>query len=583
MKSIAEFERWLNSDFIDEETKKELIKIKKNEAEISDRFYKHLEFGTAGLRGIIGAGTNRMNKYTVGRATQGLANYIKKRGKEYMDRGVVIAYDSRHRSCEFALQTALVLSGNGIKAYLFDGIRPTPELSFAVRYLGTAAGVMITASHNPPKYNGYKVYWEDGGQITPDRAKEITGEIVKLASFSQIKTMDRQDAVSRGLLQLVGPEIDKEYIDRVVSLCLEKDMIKEHSDKLRIVYTPLHGTGNKLVNMALSRAGFRGFHVVREQAEPDPEFSTVKSPNPEEREALLLAIQHAERVGADIVLGTDPDCDRVGIAVKKSKGDFVVLSGNQIGALLVEYILSRRKKLGLYSPADVIIKSIVTSELGRVIARNYNVHTFDTLTGFKFIGEKIGEFARTGDKNFVFGYEESNGYLAGDFVRDKDGVIAVLLACETALYYKLRGMTLHDALEELFRKYGYYVERVKSIKLEGEEGLYNIKKIMQRLRYSRDELNKLFGYGLEETRDYLEGKVYFIEKDKYGKIDLPKSDVLYYRFHDGSWFCVRPSGTEPKIKFYFSVTAKEKKEAEEKLDKMQEKVFGFINPVLNKN
>lgn len=576
MRHELELDAWLKSSIIDKRTKDELLEIKDNCEEVKDRFCAYLEFGTAGLRGIIGAGTNRMNRYTVGRATQGLADYISTFGQGYKKRGMVIAYDTRRNSEEFALQTALVMAGNGIKAYLFEGIRPTPELSFAVRYLKAAAGVIITASHNPPEYNGYKVYWEDGGQITPARAKDITAKIDSIKDFSQVKMADRRTAMCEGLLEYIGPEIDGEYINKVTELLLNGGMVKEKGHNVEIVYTPLHGTGNVLMSTVLKKAGFSRVKIVEEQAVQDPCFSTVRSPNPEEREALQMAIEYAGRTGADIVIGTDPDCDRVGMAVRSKDGDYLVLTGNQIGALLVEYVLSQRQRLGLSSRDDVIIKTIVTSEIGRTIAGNYGVQTVDTLTGFKYIGEKIEEYSRNGSKNFVLGYEESNGYLAGSFVRDKDGVIASMLLCEAALYYKLQNLTFIDVLESIYGRYGYYCERTKSVKLEGEEGLIRIKAIMCHLRNSTDKINSAFGNQIIEFRDYLSGNILYLREETRTGTDFPKADVLYYRFMDESWLCVRPSGTEPKIKFYFAARGERKEEAEQRQKTMEQRLMNQL-------
>jgi len=579
MNYILEYNSWLNSNFIDEDTRRELLLIKGNEKEIEDRFFKHLEFGTAGLRGIIGAGINRMNIYTVAKSTQGLANYIKRVG-EKNENSVVIAYDSRHMSYEFALKAALVLNGNRIKAYLFESLRPTPELSFAVRELGAIAGIVITASHNPPQYNGFKVYWKDGGQITPDRAKEITSEVNRIKDFSHVKMLDQDRAVDDEFLVMIGKEIDEKYIQQVVSLCQDEGVVIRCGNDLNIVYTPLYGTGNKPVRNALRKAGFENINVVREQELPNPDFPTAKSPNPENPQALKLAIEKAKRINADIVLGTDPDCDRVGIAVRNDRGEFVVLTGNQIGALLVEYILFQKKNSGLISSEDVVIKSVVTSEMGRVIAKAYGVDTVDTLTGFKFIAEKIEEFSRTGEKNFVFGYEESNGYLTGNFVRDKDGVIACLLICEMALHYKLKGFTLYQALEGLFERYGYFMEDVKSIKQEGKEGEEKIKAIMEYFRDNLDEVNQIFSGKVKEFRDYLKGVNFFPATGENLTSELPSSNVLYYKLKDDCWFCIRPSGTEPRIKIYFSVVGEDKNKAHDKLQYIQDKVMNLVDRII---
>jgi phosphomannomutase len=576
MEYINEYKNWVNSPYIDEHTKKELQDIKNNEEEIKERFCAPLEFGTAGLRGLIGAGTNRMNVYTVGRAAQGLAKHIGSLGRQYAGRGVAIAYDTRRFSYEFALRTALVLNANGIKAYLFDGIRPVPLLSYAVRELKATAGIVVTASHNPCEYNGFKVYWEDGGQITQDRAERITQEIYGACDYCEVPVMDKKEAVREGLLTMVGTEIDRKYLDRVLSLCLDAEMIRAKGDKLGIVYTPLHGTGSRFVASVLANAGFTRVNTVKEQQEPHMDFPTVKSPNPEDREALEMAIMTAAERGSDIVVGTDPDADRIGIAAKNKKNQFETFTGNQIGALLVEYILYQRNRMGLSTDRDTIIKTIVTSEMGRAIAASYGTDTLDTLTGFKYIGEKIEEFSRTRARNFVFGYEESNGYLLGDFVRDKDGIIATLLVCEMALYYKNKGMTLAEVLEDLYRQHGYYIEDVVSVRLEGCEGLEKIKQIMQYFRGKRKEMAGILGEPVEEIRDYLNRVCYDGNGNPSGETHLPGSDVLYYKLKDRAWVCIRPSGTEPKLKLYFSITDAKRAEALKRLERIKAKTDALL-------
>ncbi len=574
---IYEYKNWVNSPLIDRHTKQELLDMENNEEEIRERFCTCLEFGTAGLRGLMGAGTNRMNLYTVGRAAQGLANHINLLGRQYADRGVVIAYDSRRLSYEFALRAALVLNANRIKAYLFDNIRPTPLLSFAVRELGATAGIVVTASHNPSQYNGFKVYWEDGGQITQDRAERITLEINKVCDYCGVSAMEREKAVEHKQLITIGEEIDQKYMERVLSLCLDREMIRIEGGKLGIVYTPLHGTGYRLVASVLAAAGFTKVSTVKEQEKPHMDFPTVRSPNPEDREALEMAIMTARQGDSDIVVGTDPDADRIGIAVRNADGRFETFTGNQIGVLLTEYVLSRRNTLGLSARGDTIVKTIVTSEMGRAIAASHGVDTLDTLTGFKYIGEKIEEFSHTRDKNFVLGYEESNGYLMGDFVRDKDGIIATLIVCEMALYYKLKGMTLSQALEDLYKKYGYYIEDVVSVRLEGCEGLEKIQQVMQYFRDNMDRMNEILGQQVEEIRDYLHRVYYDNNGNRMGSLDLPKSDVLYYKLKNGSWVCIRPSGTEPKIKLYFSIAAGKREEAENRLRSIKAKMESHMN------
>ncbi len=567
------YEEWINNPYFDDETKKELLKIKDDEKEIEERFYKDLEFGTGGLRGIIGAGTNRMNKYNVRKTTQGFANYILANVDNAKEKGVVIAYDSRHKSPEFSMEAAKVLAGNGIKAYVFESLRTTPELSYSVRELGAAGGIVVTASHNPPEYNGYKVYGEDGGQLVPKYANMVIDEIRGIKEYSEVKYIEEKDAKSKGLLSIIGEEIDKKYIDMVKSLSLRGDVIKEMKD-FKIVYTPLHGTGAMPVKRALTEIGFENFFPVKEQEVPDSNFSTLESPNPEEHKAFDLAINLAEKVGADIIIGTDPDCDRVGAVVKNKSGEYQVLTGNQTGALLVDYILSSMESIPENS---VVIKTIVTSELGATIAKSYGVESISTLTGFKFIGEKMKEFEETRDKNFIFGYEESYGYLAGTSVRDKDAVVSSLLIAEMAAYYKSKDMTLLDALEDLFKKHGYYREDLKSIVLKGKEGLEKIGRIMDTLR---DKPPLAIGeIKTEIIRDYKHGISRFVAEDKEKELDLPKSNVLHYTLEDGSWFAVRPSGTEPKIKIYFSVVGKSKEDSENKLDMIKTKVIERIDAI----
>ncbi|SHH63549.1 alpha-phosphoglucomutase [Caloranaerobacter azorensis DSM 13643] len=574
MNFMGKYEFWLNSEHFDKETKDELLSIKDNAEEIEDRFYKDLEFGTGGLRGKIGAGTNRINKYTVSKATQGLANFIIENGSEYIKRGVVIAHDSRHKSREFSETAALVLAANGIKAYLFEDLRPTPELSFAVRYLKASAGIVITASHNPPEYNGYKVYWEDGGQVVPSLADKIIEKVNEVSEYSMVKIISKEEALNNGLLEIIGEKIDKEYIDKVKDLSVRDDIDKS----IRIVYTPLHGTGNMPVRRVLKELGYINVFVVESQEQPDPNFSTVEYPNPEEPNAFKLAIELAEKVDSDIILGTDPDCDRVGVVVKNKEGEYKVLSGNQTGALLLDYILSSMTEKGLLPENSVMVKTIVTSELGRVIAKHYDVETIDTLTGFKFIGEKIKQFEEDGDKNFIFGYEESFGYLTGSFVRDKDAVIASMLICEMAAYYKSKGMTLYEALIKLYEKYGYYIENLHSIKLEGIEGKRKIDDVMENFRNNYPkEIGKL---NLKIFNDYKVSKSFNFDKDSSEDILLPKSNVLKFIFDDESWYALRPSGTEPKLKIYFSANGRDKAEAENKIKSIKEEVLSKIEDIL---
>ncbi len=562
MSYLERYNKWIKDSTFDEETRKELIAIKDDEKDIEDRFYKDLEFGTGGLRGIIGAGTNRMNRYTVGRATQGLANYIIK--KQVEDPSVVIAYDSRRFSYEFAIMAARVLNANGIKAYVFSELRPTPELSFAVRELKATAGIVITASHNPPQYNGYKVYWSDGGQVVSPIAEELIAEANSIQDFSEIRCMDECEMKDKGLLRFLGKEMDDSYIGRVRELALDSQAVKAMSEDFRIVYTPLHGTGNIPVRRALEEAGFTNVAVVPEQEQPDQDFPTVKYPNPEEHEAFTLAIQLAVKQSADIIIGTDPDCDRVGAVVKDSKGEYVVLTGNQTGALLVDYILGSMQRQSMLSDKSRIINTIVTGKLGEKVAESYGVGTISVLTGFKYIAEKIKEFENSG-LEFIFGYEESYGYLAGDFVRDKDAVIASMLICEMAAYYKNKGMTLYEGLMELYSKYGYYKESLTSISFKGKEGMEEMVRLIDRLR--SDPPKEVNGIRITELRDYMDYK---------GPFKLPKENVLQFILEDGAWFCIRPSGTEPKLKIYFSVTGESMEDADARMSRLRAGVGALV-------
>jgi phosphoglucomutase len=573
MDYMEKYREWLDNPYFDGETKKELLSIKNDKKEIEERFYRELEFGTGGLRGIIGAGTNRINRYIVRKVTQGLANYILQQVDNAKEKGVVIAFDCRHKSPEFAKEAALVLAGNGIKAYVFESLRTTPELSFSVRELGAAGGIVITASHNPANYNGYKVYGEDGGQLVPRYANKVIEEIGKIQDFSRVSYIDEEEALERGLLHIIGEEIDKKYIDMVKDLSLRKDIIEKMKD-YKVVYTPLHGTGAMAVKRVFTEIGFEKFYPVKEQEVPDSNFSTVESPNPEEHKAFDMAINLAEKVGGEIIIGTDPDCDRVGAVVKNSEGKYQVLTGNQTGALLIDYILSSMKNI----PSNgVIIKTIVTSELGSKIAKSYGVGTINTLTGFKFIGEKIKEFEGREDKIFLFGYEESYGYLKGTEVRDKDAVVSSLLIAEMDAYYKSKGMTLLDALEELFKKFGYHREALKSIVLKGKDGAQKIGRIMDSFR-SNSPL-EIAGIRTEVVRDYLKGKAKFIFEDREEVLDLPESNVLHLTLEDGSWIAIRPSGTEPKVKIYVSVVGARKEEAEEKLNTIGDYILKLIDGI----
>lgn len=576
MDYMEKYRFWLASDAFDEKTKKELQAIDGDDKEIKERFYKDLEFGTGGLRGIIGAGTNRMNKYTVGKATQGLANYILKNNPDGAKMGVAIAYDSRNMSPEFAERSALVLNANGIKAYVFDELRPTPELSYAVRALGCTAGIVVTASHNPPEYNGYKVYWADGAQVVYPKDKGIIGEVNAISDFSLIKTMDRKEAEEKGLFNVIGKEIDDGFIKAIKAQAVRPEEIKKAEDMV-IVYTPLHGTGNKPVRRVLSEVGFKNVYVVPEQEKPDKNFSTVGYPNPEDPKAFTLAIELAKEKNAEIIVGTDPDADRIGVVIRDEKGNYDILTGNMTGALLTEYVLNGRKEKGLLPENAAVIKTIVTTEMVRAIAESYNAELIEVLTGFKFIGEKIKQFEEDHSHTFVFGFEESYGCLSGTYARDKDAVGAAMLVCEMAAYYKNRGMTLHDALEELYKKYGFYKEGVKSVTLKGIDGAEKIGKIMAYLRENTPE-----GFGGNKVltvKDYKSGVFTDVATGNKSESPLPASDVLYYNLEDRAWLCVRPSGTEPKIKFYMGVKAESSDAALAKVEAMEKSVDELLEKI----
>lgn len=571
-------ERWLNFSGLDQELKEQLDRVKHDETQLGELFGKNLEFGTAGMRGEIGPGTNRMNIYTVRKASEGLARYLLSEDEKNAQRGVVIAYDSRHKSPEFALEVAKTIGKHGIKSYLFKELRPTPELSFAVRYLKAAAGVMITASHNPPEYNGYKVYGDDGAQLTPKPAAKLTSFVNDVEDELTVEVVEETELLEKGLLQYVGEEIDQAYLDQLATIQLNKPVVEKMAKELRIVFTPLHGTASRLVKMGLERFGFENVTFVKEQELPDPDFSTVKSPNPEDPEAFELAIQYGKKVDADILLGTDPDSDRLGIVVKNDQGEYVPLTGNQIGAILLHYILSQKKEQGILPENGIMIKTIVTSELGRAIAQDFGVATLDTLTGFKFIGEKIREFERSGQYTFQFGYEESYGCLIGDFVRDKDAVQATLLAAEVAAYYKAQGKTLLDGLREIFEKYGFYRESLQSLTLKGLEGAEKIAQILDSFR--KHPPVELAGVKVIAVEDYLTSVKKELTTGKLDPIKLPKSNVLKYFLEDGSWFCVRPSGTEPKCKFYFAVKGASQEESETLLRNLEDAVMSRIQELV---
>lgn len=572
------YNSWLNDEYFDKNTKNELLNIKDNEKEIEERFYKNLEFGTGGLRGIIGAGINRVNIYTISKATQGFANYILSQPDYNPNKGVAIGYDSRFMSSEFAEISALVLNGNNIKTYLFDELRPTPMVSFAIRELNCIGGVVITASHNPPEYNGYKVYGSDGGQVTFPKDKEIIHHVDKIKDFKMIKKADKQKAIEDGLFNIIGKEIDDKYDENVLSQILNKDIINEVSKTLKIVYTPIHGTGNKPVRRILEKAGFKNIHIVKEQEMPDSNFSTVGYPNPEDPNAFKLALKLADEVKADIIVGTDPDADRVGAVVKNNNGDYIFLSGNMVGILLTEYILSQKKQKGTLSNKGIIISTVVSSNMTEKIAKEYDVDYLNVLTGFKFIGEKIKQFEETKSNDYIFGFEESYGCLSGTYARDKDAVVATMLICELAAFYKSKGLTLYEGLKELYKKYGYFKEGIKSITLKGIEGIKDMEKVMNYLRTSipKDINNSK----VIEFRDYRTGEIKNILNNSISISDLPKSNVIYFVLEDESWFCVRPSGTEPKIKIYFGVKEDTEEKANEMLDSLMNSIMTIIDEIL---
>ena len=574
MDYLKEYEKWCNSEEFDEETRKELLNIKDDEKEIEDRFYKELEFGTAGLRGIIGAGTNRMNKYTVGKATQGLANYILE--QKTQDMGVAISYDSRKFSKEFSMQTALILNANGIKTYLFENLRPVPELSFAVRELKCTAGIMITASHNPPKYNGYKVYWNDGAQIVAPRDKEIITKVRNVKDYAEIKEITREEAEKRGLFHLVGKEMDDKYIKKLESLVLNPEIVKEEGKNLKVVYTPLHGTGNTITERLLKEIGIQNLYVVPEQKEPDENFPTVDYPNPEDPKAFKLALELAKKVDADVVLATDPDADRLGVFAKDSKtGEYKDYTGNMSALLIAEYRISQMQEKGILPKNSMIIKTIVSSNLTDEIAKQYNLHLYEVLTGFKNIGAimRREEEKEDGDK-YVFGFEESYGCLIGDYARDKDGIAAVMALCEAACYYKSKGKTLWDAMLDIYEKYGYYKETQVSIVREGAEGAEEIKQMMTKTR--NKDVEKIGEYKVLKFKDVEKDIVKDMKTGEITKTGLPTSNVLYYELEDNSWCCVRPSGTEPKIKLYMGIKANSEEKAIEKLENLKEAMVEVV-------
>lgn len=573
MSFMDEYRFWREDSYFDQKTKDELAAIEGNEKEIEDRFYKELEFGTGGLRGVIGAGTNRMNIYTVRKATQGLANYIIKQGGE--KKGVAIAYDSRYMSPEFADEAALCLAANGIRAYVFDELRPTPELSFALRTLGCISGIVVTASHNPPEYNGYKVYWEDGAQVTSPKDKEIIAEVKAVTDYHTVKTMPKEEAVKAGLYQVIGSEIDDAYMVELKKQIIHPEVIQEMADDIRIVYTPFHGTGNKPVRRVLSELGFKHVYVVPEQELPDPAFTTLDYPNPEDPKAFTLALKLAKEKNADIVMATDPDADRLGIyALDTKTGEYVPFTGNMSGMLIAEYILRERTATGTMPANPAMVKTIVTTNMADPIAVDYNVKLIEVLTGFKYIGEQIKLFEQTGSNNYVFGLEESYGCLAGTHARDKDAVVAVMCLCEVAAWCKKHGKTLWDQMVELYEKYGYYKESLYTITLKGIDGSRQIAEMMDKLR--KNPPTHFGDLQVTRIRDYASGVMKELATGKESPTGLPESNVLYFDLTNDSWCCARPSGTEPKIKFYMGVKGTSLADAQEKNEKLTEELKAVI-------
>ena len=568
------YEQWLANPYFDEATKEELKGISEDENEIKERFYMDLEFGTAGLRGIIGAGTNRMNIYVVRRATQGLANYIAKVNKKAQ--GVAIAYDSRHMSPEFAEEAALCLAANGIKAYIFESLRPTPELSFAVRHLGCVAGINVTASHNPPEYNGYKVYWEDGAQITPPHDSGIMGEVKSISDWNTVKTMDKAEAEKADLFQVIGKEVDDAYMAELKKQVIHMDAIEKEGKNLKIVYTPLHGTGNIPARRILKELGFENVYVVKEQELPDGDFPTVSYPNPEAAEAFELGLKLAKEVDADLVLATDPDADRLGVRVKDKNGEYHDLTGNMSGCLLANYELSQRKAVNGSLPEDgALIKTIVTTNLADAIAKGYGVNLIEVLTGFKFIGQQILGFENSGKGSYLFGFEESYGCLIGTYARDKDAIVATMALCEAAAYYKTQGKTLWDAMIEMYEQFGYYKDAIQSVTMKGIEGLQKIQEIMNSLRQNPPA--EFAGHKVTAVRDYKADTITDVATGAVKPTGLPNSNVLYYELTDDAWVCVRPSGTEPKVKFYYGVKGTSLADADEKSDIMGKAVLDMVD------
>jgi phosphoglucomutase len=563
--------RWQQFEGLEKDLRDQLTQIQHDEKALEEAFYKNLEFGTGGMRGEIGVGTNRMNTYTVRKASAGLAAYIESAGKNAKKRGVAIAFDSRHKSKEFSLEAAKMFASRGIKAYLFDDLRPTPELSFAIRHLNAFSGVVVTASHNPPEYNGYKVYGPDGAQLPPADADIVIGHIEEISDELLLEVKDERTLLEQGLIEYIGEKVDQAYQKNLVTIS-ENPQIANEVD-VTVVFTPLHGTGNKPARDGLQALGYKNVHIVAEQELPDPEFSTVKSPNPEEHAAFELAIRDGNRLGADVLIATDPDADRLGIAVKDEAGEYVVLTGNQTGALLMDYVLSQKSEKGTLPTNGIVFKTIVTSELGRQVASAYNIKTEDVLTGFKFIAEKIEEYQASGKHTFLFGYEESYGYLIGDFARDKDAIQATLLATEVCAFYKKKGMTLYEAMTNLYEKYGYYLEGLRSLTLKGKEGAETIGAILSSFR--SENLKQIGSLKIVAAEDYLQSVRHSDQGQE--EILLPKSNVLKYILEDGSWVCLRPSGTEPKVKFYFGVNGQNMGDTKQKLVDLEQAFMSLVD------
>lgn len=569
MNALEKYKFWLKDSYFDEKTKEELLAIAEDKNEIEERFYRDLEFGTGGLRGIIGAGTNRMNIYTVRKATQGLANYILK--EKTQEKGVAIAFDSRNMSHEFAQEAALCLAANGIRAYIFPSLRPTPELSFALRKLGCTAGIVVTASHNPPEYNGYKVYWEDGAQITAPRDRQIIEEVQAVTDFDMVKTMSCENAVRAGLYEVISPEMDDCYMEELKKQVVRPEVIRRQAKNLKIVYTPLHGTGNIPVRRILRELGFEQVYVVKEQELPDGDFPTVSYPNPEDKKAFALALKLAEEVDADVVLATDPDADRLGIYAKDTRdGVYKSFTGNMSGMIILEYILSQKKELGLLPDNGAIVTTIVSGKMSAEIAKRYKMKRIETLTGFKYIGEQIKFFEQNHSYDFQFGYEESYGCLVGTHARDKDAIVAVMALCEAAAYYKEKGITLCEQMENLYETYGFFKENLCTVTLKGQDGAKKIASIMERIR---KEVPQTIGRKrVTQFRDYQKEILMDYVKEEQKTTGLPKSNVLYFELEDGTWCCIRPSGTEPKIKFYIGIQGENELQAQKQIEEMTEAV-----------